>query len=649
MKKIIFLFFIFSCFFITGCKKEKEKNYFQVDFYREGVLVSSVSVLEGTNALAPTVEKDGYDFVGWSEAITNIQSNLSIDAVFIPKSFKVTFLDGDRVLKEMNVNYGDKASAPIDFEKEGYIFNGWDKKFNKITTDLEVHALYTKREYSVTFYDYYGNILSEQIVKYEESAIVPDNKDLEGFNFLNWDKDYTSIKCDTIIYGIYEKYEGKLTYVIFGEEVDLGMPTYEVGKETLLPTPNVDGYIFNGWYISNISLAKKEIIEVDDTLDYILYADLVETKVHNPLKLEEGVLQFTEIRKVQSGSNYLYQPVFPVGKEASVTDFDWSVSDTTIASVSTWSSIAVKKAGYTLLYAKHKTVPSIVYGCIIKTTNDGVYLSNVEEANQIDLVTVTFKDHENNIIETVKIRKNDSVCAPIPKIIPGLVFTGWDKELYNITKDTTINATYKPGNSKYQGKKFSFIGDSISTHANYIPAGFSCFYPAATGDVNDMHQTWWARTADNFGSIMFTNNSYSGSCVASSNSSSTMNLSRLKHCLINGERPDVIFIYMGSNDAASQFVTLNAFIKGYHQMLDNLKELCPDSEIILMTLPMTRICSEENRTSFNQVIRDCANEYNLKLIDMANLNLLNDLIDSAHPSASGQKKIADFIASSIRN
>ncbi|MCL2033044.1 MAG: InlB B-repeat-containing protein [Methanomassiliicoccaceae archaeon] len=55
----------------------------------------------------------------------------------------VTFIDwDDTVLKAEKVPHGGSATAPGEPSREGYIFAGWDKPFDHITSDLVVKALY---------------------------------------------------------------------------------------------------------------------------------------------------------------------------------------------------------------------------------------------------------------------------------------------------------------------------------------------------------------------------------------------------------------------------------------------------------------------------------------------------------------------------
>lgn len=57
--------------------------------------------------------------------------------------YTVRFLDWDgTVLKTQQVEEGKAATAPADPVREGYTFIGWDKDFSSITENTEVTALY---------------------------------------------------------------------------------------------------------------------------------------------------------------------------------------------------------------------------------------------------------------------------------------------------------------------------------------------------------------------------------------------------------------------------------------------------------------------------------------------------------------------------
>ena len=61
--------------------------------------------------------------------------------------FTVTFLDyDDTVIKVIEYVPGETITPPNDPIREGYTFTGWDKTFTNVQSDLTIKALYTKNE-----------------------------------------------------------------------------------------------------------------------------------------------------------------------------------------------------------------------------------------------------------------------------------------------------------------------------------------------------------------------------------------------------------------------------------------------------------------------------------------------------------------------
>ena len=74
--------------------------------------------------------KDGEDFIKPGEVV-----------------YSVTFKDGQgKTISSDQVEEGKAAKAPADPKREGYVFVGWDKKFDKVTDNLVINAKWEKNK-----------------------------------------------------------------------------------------------------------------------------------------------------------------------------------------------------------------------------------------------------------------------------------------------------------------------------------------------------------------------------------------------------------------------------------------------------------------------------------------------------------------------
>ena len=68
------------------------------------------------------------------------------------KKYDVTFKDYDgKVLKVSSTKEGKNAISPVDPERLGYKFTGWDVDFSNVTSDLVVTAQYEIENYTITY------------------------------------------------------------------------------------------------------------------------------------------------------------------------------------------------------------------------------------------------------------------------------------------------------------------------------------------------------------------------------------------------------------------------------------------------------------------------------------------------------------------
>lgn len=652
MKKILYLFFVLICtLFLTSCNQKTYEIKF-VDW--DDSVIETFYLKEGKKINPPSKipTREGYEFVAWDQEFSNATSNMVIKAIYNELSFIVKFLNSEgNLIKEETVKFGGSATAPRMSDISTGKFIGWDQDFTNVKSNLTVKPVY-KTSFTVKFIGFNGEVLKEETVDYGKKATAPQVTPPNGYFFKGWDKEFFVIKDDLIVNAIFSENKFKIEFYDGETILDLNVYSYRVGDDFLLPTPSKEGYEFNGWFLSNISLF--EVNRISDKLfgDIKLYARWY--KMTNDFEVPEGGIEIPGIKRVlhSSGTYYVYQPQLPSGYSA--TSFNWETTNKNIATISAYSTLSIVSPGYTMIIGKQINNPSVVLYCFIKTSAEGVEKVTLEEAQRPEYVYATFDFEDGTTIRKMT-SKGGFVVAPTPKEKEGYAFVGWfgpnDEPIYNITKDTTFKAKYVQGKNKYVGKTVSFLGDSITTYEGYIPDGYAKFYPYATGDVTDVNHTWWMQVVNTLGMKLLANNSWGGSAVAGNDKSATQKVERLKTMFAGEVTPDVIIIFMGNNDAASAYINAKDFDAAYGTMLTNIKNLSPKSEVIICNLPSLKLFTEAAQTEYNAIIKKHADNNGYQLIDFSSIfnrdTVSNYLIDSAHPNRAGMDIIANKVIDAL--
>ena len=231
----------------------------------------------------------------------------------------------------------------------------------------------------------------------------------------------------------------------------------------------------------------------------------------------------------------------------------------------------------------------------------------------------------------------------------------------------------------YANKYFSILGDSISTLEGYSEPRNAAFYDTekklASG-VFAPSYTWWGKVIDRLGGTLLVNNSFSGSTVCwrpafeiASYACSDKRTSALGR---DGISPDVIMVYMGTNDWGSGFriapnehIRTTAedrswFLGAYKVMLEKLRRNYPHAEIWCFTLSVS-CCSAEPAFAFPyyyggihmeeycNAIRTAAKEYGCRVIDLYQNAHPYDTIDKFHANASGMETLANSVLESLES
>ena len=407
---------------------------------KDGKQIGKAQEVEwGGAAVAPEAPTEkGYHFTGWDKAFDNVTSDLTVKALYAINVYTVTFLDKDgKTLKTEQVEHGNSATAPEAPAVEGYTFKSWDKKFDKVSSDLTVQAQYTINTYTVTFVDKDGKTLKTEKVEFGKAATAPEAPAVEGYHFTGWDKDFSNVKSDLTVKA---QYAINVYTVKFVDKDGKTLKTEKVefGKAATAPeAPAVEGYHFTGWDKDFSNITSDLTVKAQYAIN--VYTVIFLDKDGKTLKTE----------KVEHGKA-------ATAPEAPVVE-GWTFAGWDKAFNVVKSDLTVR-ATYT----------------------------------QNPVYTVTFKDYDGSLIATVKVEEGKSAVKPDDPIREGYTFTGWDKKFDNVTSDLTITAQYTI--NVYTVTFADKDGKTIKTeNVEYGKSATAPEAPAVTG----YHFTGWDKDFSN--------------------------------------------------------------------------------------------------------------------------------------------------------
>lgn len=178
-------------------------------------LYHQVKVKDGEDAVPPETPPvhDGYAFSRWTD-YTNIVRDTDVYPVYGSNIYAVKFICNVCGLPLGDVQYieeGRSAVPPETHEHEGYSFSRWSQEYYNVTSDMDILALYSDNSgsasrHKVTFYDYNGEVLDEQMVDHGDKARPPANPTRSGWRFVGWvPADFDNVTGDMVIVASYEQ------------------------------------------------------------------------------------------------------------------------------------------------------------------------------------------------------------------------------------------------------------------------------------------------------------------------------------------------------------------------------------------------------------------------------------------------------------
>ena len=506
------------------------KETFTVTFNTVGgSSVSNATVSSGNTVAAPAdPTKSGYNFVGWysDSSYTNkwqfttpVRSNITLYAKWEAQIAKYTVSfdsNGGSAVTSVQVNDGDKLTAPTQPVRKMYVFNGWykDSGFTQVwdfdtdtvTKNITLYAKWKEEEVRIT------SVNNATIADNEITMVVSegtDDVDMNGKVVLNnpnatWKLYYDKLgqmeiptklatnKNETLgegsnlfyivvtnangtqtknyVLDIYKKYEVKVA--VYGLNGTTPIETLSAVTLETMPTPTatVTGYTIIGW--DSTSVAPGKTLPKDSPRLIKLTAKLKANTYKVTFDGKGGTLDETEYNAIFDSAITL-----PVPAKEGYTFIGWYKGDEKVTNgkgQTTWTI-----ARDTALTAKYR---ANVYS--VTADKNISAAGTVSASGNADSAVLTFDNNGRTgatEIDPQTVTYYYGMSVPTPPKADGYLFTGWYNEpacktrfdfTKNIYCDTTAYAGwYYTGTSstvRYMYEYSSEIQVTTSDDYQYI-------------------------------------------------------------------------------------------------------------------------------------------------------------------------------------
>lgn len=324
--------------------------------------------------------------------------SISAIVLYAPKSevkeFTVTFVVDTKPVSIQKIAEGDDADAPENPTKIGYDFVEWDTDFTHVSKDLTVTAVFEKHQFTVRFEDWNGTKIDEQKVAYGDNAMAPASPTRENYEFDGWLGTYTNVSADVTIVATYIE-KGKAKYTALDSAIaDAEVLTDESFTESTWNTLQMA--------LNSAKSVARDLLEENQSI-----VDAA-TKALTDALANLSVKTFTVV-------------FIADGKTISTQTINYGES----AEMPT----NVEKIGYTF----------IKWDVDYSDVRENLTITAVYE---IKTFTVIFKDYDGTELSTQTINYGEAANAPIEPTRNGFTFIKWGSDFTQVTADMVVVAMY---------------------------------------------------------------------------------------------------------------------------------------------------------------------------------------------------------------
>lgn len=442
----------------------------------DGNLLKEEQVLSGNSATAPEVtKKEGLLFTGWDKSFSNVTSDLTVTAKW-GKSVHLTFkanggsIDGESEYTEevlADQSYDNFSQITDRIQKKGYSFTRWAigsedgktfSRFDKITEDTVLCAVWKQKDISVIFYRnypvgdtsfynrktlHYGDKLGELLEPYQ----VGKGYRLKGW-YLNSSGTGESVNEDYIIgdegLRLYAKWETfDVTYRMHYGVEGTGLPAEIKANSTL------NGATLTESKFPDTKLKKLLILGYYNTYYYDKpndEGDLIHVNWYPKNDVEDVFLNRTPknfIFDVYNSSRFS-QPV----RVSPYALYGEIINKENLDKIESYIKPPAGKVFHGFYDAEENGNPIDLTKPLLPLDNTSdssirikLYVIYAKEVSKI-----TFKDWNGEILNEATVRYGEPIVFPQNPVRNGYTFDCWDTDLGTVSSlldDIEVKAKYK--------------------------------------------------------------------------------------------------------------------------------------------------------------------------------------------------------------